>query len=719
VTDKDIALKSFDEMDFHPESEQLVKILCEKTQNTNPLFFRVMVAYYLSSVAAMMRANVLTLDQGKIPVNMYCINLAVSGSGKGYSCNVIESEIIDQFRHNFTQMTFPLLAAKNLPKIATTRAARKGTDPDNELASAEKEFEDIGEFLYSFDSATSPALKQARQKLLMAEAGALNLQIDEIGSNLSGNQESLTTYLELFDVGVVKPKLVKNTADNKRSEEIHGRTPTNMMLFGTPSKLLDGGKIEEEFHTLLETGFGRRCFFGYSKSHERKRGLTAREILDIRTDKSTSQFIEKLSDHLGTLADMAFVGKTMPLSEDVTLLFIQYQIECEQQAYKLGEHEDTRKAEISHRHFKALKLAGTYAFIDGSPEVTERHAYQAIKLAEESGIAFGKLLTRDRPYVKLANYIAAVSRPVTQVDLVEDLQFYKGTSSQKADLLQLAIAHGYQNNIIIKKVFHDGIEFLHGETLKKVDLSKMQVSYSTDFAKDYQSDSAAFEDLHVLTQTPGYHWCTHAFLSEHRSEDNAIPGFNLLVLDVDHGVTLETARELLKEYKSLIYTTKRHTDAEHRFRIILPMNYSLELDAKDYKDFMNNVWQWLPFEVDTATGQRSRKWMSNDGDYFYNDGDVLDILPFIPKTSKNEDFKKTVLDQQGMDNLERWVINNTGDGNRNQMLHRYAMILKDAGYDFEGVRQKVYALNDKLPSKLTEAELMGTVMVSVTKALAA
>ena len=71
-----------------------------------------------------------------------------------------------------------------------------------------------------------------------------------------------------------------------------------------------------------------------------------------------------------------------------------------------------------------------------------------------------------------------------------------------------------------------------------------------------------------------------------------------------------------------------------------------------------------------------------------------------------------------MDNLERWVINNTGDGNRNNMLHRYAMILRDAGFDFEGIRQKVNSLNEKLPDKLTEAEIMGTVLVTISKAIA-
>ncbi len=45
------------------------------------------------------------------------------------------------------------------------------------------------------------------------------------------------------------------------------------------------------------------------------------------------------------------------------------------------------------------------------------------------------------------------------------------------------------------------------------------------------------------------------------------------------------------------------------------------------------------------------------------------------------------------------------------------MLLVDAGFDFDGVRGKVMALNDKLPDKLDEMEIMSTVMVSVAKAI--
>ncbi len=711
-------MKSYDEMEFHPECERLVKILCGKTQNTNPLFFRVLVSYYFTLVASMMRCSIDTPDRGSIPVNMYAVNLAPSGAGKGHSINIIEEQVIDQFRDNFLNVTFPSLAEKNLARVAQQRAISKQTDIDGELERAKKEFESIGPLLFTFDSGTSPAVKQARHKLLLADAGSLNLQIDEIGNNLLSNAEVLSTFLELFDVGKIKQKLIKNTAENARYQEIIGRTPTNLMMFGTPSRLLMGGRTEEEFYAMLEEGYARRCFFGYLKQHTRNLDLTPQEILALRTDTSTTQFLENMSDHLGDLADMAYINRRLKMSDHVALLFIEYQTNCEKKAEQLPDHEEARKAELSHRYFKALKLSGAYAFIDESPEITEAHAYQAIKLAENSGMAFEALRTRDRPYVKLAKYIADVKRPLTQADLVEDLPFYKGSIAQKQEMMSLAIAYGYQNNILIKKSLNDGIEFVQGESLEQTNLSKLIVSYSRNLAEGYRGEYAPFDKLHLLTQKDGLHWCNHHFNEEYRSEDKTVPGFNLVVLDVEDSINLSTAKILLKDYKALFYTTKRHTDTDNRFRIILPTNYELKLNAKDYKEFMENLFNWLPFDVDRATGQRARKWLSHNGHYEYQDGLLIDILQFIPKTSKNDTYKQQMLDQQGMDNLERWVINHVGDGNRNNMLLRYALVLVDAGFDFENIRQKLLTLNSKFSEPLEESEIMGTVMVTVSKSIA-
>ena len=712
-------LKPYGEMDYHPTSEKLVEIICERTRNSNPLFFRVHVAYYYAVLAAMMRTTVRTNDdRGDLPINLYAINLATSGAGKGLATNIMEDQVINQFRRSFQLNTFPVLANRNLPKIANERAIRDQKDPNEVLTRVEKEFDGLGPLLFSFDSATLAAIKQARHKLLMAEAGSINFQMDELGDNLQGNSEAFSAYLELFDVGKIKQKLLKNTGDNARSEEIEGRTPANMMLFGTPSRLFTGDKTEEELNGMLQAGYARRCFFGFSLDHDHVMDISARDLLKQRQNTSSHDFIKKLSNRLAKLADPGNANKILQMSEDVSVLFIEYQLACEGAAHNLPAHEEVRKAEMSHRHFKALKLAGAYAFIDGDAEISMSHAYNAIKLAEDSGSAFDKLLSRDKPYVKLAKYIAAIRRSVTQVDLVEDLPFYKGSLSAKNDMMALAIAYGYQNNILIKKAFIDGIEFLRGETLEETDLNKLIVSHSTDLAKDYKNEYAPFSKLSNLTQCKGLHWVNHHLNDGHRCEENAQLGFNMVVIDVDGGTSLALARELLKDYKALFYTTKRHgVDNKERFRIILPTNFKLLLDTHDFKEFMRNLYEWLPFEVDDQTGQRARKWLSHNGSCYYQDGELLDVLPLIPKTTKNDSRKQLLNDQASMDNLERWVINNIGDGNRNNQLLRYAMILVDAGFGFDSIRQKVMTLNDKLPDKLSEAEVLSTIMITVTKRL--
>lgn len=716
-------MKAVEDMSYNPDVEDVVRILCEKTQSSNHLFFRVLTTFHLCMIASQMRVLIRTHDRGDIPVNMYALNLATSGAGKGFSTNILEKEITNQFRSRFLE-NFPFTAEPNLEKIALKRSSRDSTDYDFELEKIKKEFASLGPLVYSFDSGTPAAVKQMRHKLLLADAGAVNLIIDEIGSNLTSSSEVLTTLLELFDMGGIRQKITKVTAENVRHEEIDGNTPTNLMMFGTPSKLLDGGKTEDELISLLDTGYARRCFFSYGKESTRDLTLSAEEIYDRMTNKVSSTFVDSFSEKLGYLADSHNMGTVLTMTKETSLLVIQYKIDCERLADSLPDHEEQRKAEISHRYFKALKAAGAYAFIDGSPELTETHFFQAVKLAEESGKAFELLLSRERPYVKLANYLGNCGTEVTEPDLMQDLPYYKGSQATRADMVKMAIAWGYKNNVIIKKAFTDGIEFLRGEKLKVTDLTKMVVSYARGGpgehpAHGYANKTAPWTQLERLVTGTDLHWLNHHVHGGHRTEDTCIPGFNMIVLDIDGTMNLSTAKMLMKDYAAVYYTTKRHTDEANRFRIVLPTNYVLQMDAKEYKEFMKNVLESLPFEVDESCTHRSKKWMSHGDHFEQTEGELFDVLPFIPKTSKNEERLQRLGSQQQMDNLERWIINNTGDGNRNVMLHRYARLLIEAGKNWNEIKDCITSLNDKLADKLSEAEILGSIMVTVGKELAA
>lgn len=700
----------------HSALEELVGVLCNKTQNIDKGFFRAEVAYFLAKMASCMRATIVTKDRGDIPVNLYVLALATSGFGKGHSVNIIENDFLKGFKRRFMEDTFPVIAEQNLWNVANSRAARNGTDPAEEFERAEKEFKSAGAFPFTFDSGTPPAVKQLRHKLLLAAAGSINFQVDEIGSNLLGVSDVLTLFLELFDQGMVKQKLTKNTAENQRSEEMDGKTPANMMLFGTPSKLLDGGQTEEQFYSFLETGYARRCIFGFGQ-HKRGEEVTAEEVYNKLIQVSNVDIINKWVNKFHSLADPAIFGWRMVVEDEVGIQLLAYKMACERAADALPEHEDIKKAELSHRYFKALKLAGTYAFIDTSTEIEMGHLLSAIKLVEESGEAFQSILNREKTYVKLAKYIADVGVEVTHADLHEALPFYKSSNASRNEMMTLATAWGYKRHIIIKKVFNDGIEFFKGEKLEETDLNKIIIAYSEHYAFNYLPEKVPFDKLNILTQQENAHFSNHHFKGGHRADENIIAGFNAIILDADGEVSLDIVHELLKEYKHMTYTTKRHTEEVNRFRLIIPINYVLKLDQEDYKEFMNSIMNWLPFKTDEAANQRSKKWTSHSGGTFHFnlEGELLDALPFIPKTSRNEQHKNQSQKLESLDNMERWFAQRMASGNRNNNLLKYAMALKDSGMGLQEIYAQVHEFNKKLSNALSEDEINNTIIRSVAK----
>lgn len=701
-----------------PIADKLADVLMAKVNNETPIFFRVLIAYYFCKLASIMGVKVLTHGKGLLPVNGYVINLATSGAGKTMSTTIMETQVLNQFIEKFEKETFKSVSEKNLAKLAVDRAARFNSDPDDMIKKVDSEFKDLGPYLFDFDSATSPAVKQLRHKILMAGIGAINLEIDEIGSNLSSNTEALNVFLELYDIGRTKTKLIKSGPDAKRNIPITGLTPTNMLLYGTPSKLLaSGSKEENEFFSMLETGYARRCFFGYCKHLNSSKMLTAAEIYALETDGTIDTFIKKLSNRLGKLANEIHHNTVLQMTKDVAILINEYRIDCQLRANKLPEYKEVVKAELIHRFSKVTKLAGAYAFIDGSPDIKEDHIYYAIKLAEESGEAFNQIMEREKPYEALAKFIVSHDTELTAVDLIENLPCFKGSEAARKNLLTLATAYGYKNNMIIKKTYTDGIEFFSGETLELTDLSNMIVSYSQDMTTGFVKDEKPipFDKLQVLVQAPGYHYCAHMFKNGYRSHENQIEGFNLLMLDVDGGVTLDNAKMLLKDYKAIFSTTKRHTPLEHRFRVIMPLSHVIKLDPVNYSKFMENVYNWLPFKVDEAAKDCARKWESHKGDFHIQDGDLVNALMFIPNTSEEEKQSKRILDNADLSGLERWFHMNITNGNRNNQMLRYALALVDSRQPVDVIRNTLHAFNKKVQFPVAESEINDTIMKTVIK----
>ena len=214
-----INAKDVEKMEYFSIQEDVLKVLKIKTQQNDNMFFRLLIVFYLGQVAVNMRTKVMLTGRGFIPVNSYVINLASSGYGKGHSTYILNHQLLLGFRKAYIKNVMPMVVEERRRELAITRSLKSGLDEDDEYATLNQEFKDLGEMLFSFDSATTPAVKQFRSKLILGGTGAITFVADEIGSNLGEHSEVLRTFLELYDMGQVGDKLIKNTDSQIRTQQ--------------------------------------------------------------------------------------------------------------------------------------------------------------------------------------------------------------------------------------------------------------------------------------------------------------------------------------------------------------------------------------------------------------------------------------------------------------------------------------------------------------------
>ena len=724
----------YDALQYDPLVERIAHVIADELGETEDFsFFRSHTIFYFSIIANMMRTKI-RMPNGREDILCYfAVNLAPTAFGKGVSTRIIENEVVNRWRDKFFQSTWPSQVDYQLEKLAQKRAIRDNIDHTAALDAVKNEFVGNGKLLFTFEKPTESALKQNRTLLQMAQMGSMNLSTDEIGANLLKSKDAIDNYLTLYD-GQLQNNFVKHTRDQQRADEYFGLIPANMVLFGVPSALLDHDKVQEQFLAMLNHGYARRCFYTYvPEARRERRELTPEEQWDKMHLGNSAAFLEDVSRQLEILADSSKINQKLEFTKDAYLMLAQFDNDSKAKGRELMEDNPFPSLElrllvneVENRRQRVQRLAAVFAFINMSSTIDVQHIGAAIKFALDSSVAFEHMIRTDEAHIQLAKYIAFVNREVTQPHLIEHIPSFKKASVRDREaMLTQAVAWGYTNSILIKRKVSDSVEFIRGEALKPTDIKHCIISHSADIVDAYQTQTIDFDRLFTLTSTPGMNWINHELENGYqgqgyRHNDNIVPGFNLLVIDVDNGIAVQTAQRLLDGYKALYYLTKSHTPTHHRFRIVMPTNYELKLNAVDFEGLMKNLFAWLPFQSDDNTGQRSRKWLTGKADansYFYQHGELINVLPFIPKTTRHEEFKKRAIKLGDLDSLQRWFALNTFDGIRNNYMLRYAHVLMDCGYGQEDVRQKLYQLNAQVADPIAESEIDSTIMKTVHRRL--
>lgn len=710
--------------------EDILKLVRGTTLNTNAdTFFRLIIASNLTQVAGSMRAKIKDCLNEETVINMYTCGVMPSGSGKSQSQNKVLDEVTKGFRNTFEKLILPTAHRAKVKELAQTQLLISG-QPINPASLSlleqpiEDEYKTYGSYIWRLSSGTEAAIRQERKKIQLQGCGALNVFVDEIGYNLISNTSLNTLGLCLYDSGNIEASLTKVTKENNRYPERDIPIPVNFLWMGDPTKLFDSGETEKAFFELLGSGYGRRTFFGIGANKSANRDIKPQEVLAMRRTAHDPTLRDAVMNTISSLANMNNLNKVILLKEPELLYLYEYEIWCKNRSYDVSEITDSiYKIELSERMYKVLKLAGTYAFIDNSNEITKEHLIAAMKLAEDSGRDLYTLLHAEKPYVKLAKYLASVDEPKSKADISEALPFFK-TPKLQSELLERACEWGFSHDITIKTINRGKLEFYVGESMKETDLGKLRVSVSNHEAFNYINNTMPFTKLKNFGSVSGLHWCTHHFTYDanepekgnRRADQYVNSGFNLVVLDIDDGDSIQFIQEVLQDYKYVLYTTKRHTDEHPRCRVILPIKYDITLGKEDYKKFMLNVYDSLPFKgLDTQTCDRARKWLTNKGTVIeHPDGVLLDPRPFIPNTSENELHNIEIKKFGNIDKIQRWFLSKMeGEGNRNNMFIRYAFMLKERGETLANLEKEVLALNAKIDSPLPISELENTVLKSI------
>lgn len=710
---------------FHPLSEEMVDIICTKVQNYDKAFFRVEVAYYLAKLASNMHVRVRTATNNLMPVNAFALAFADSGYGKNYSQNIIEEQMMGMFEDTFCNVIYPEFAKKAISKKARIIAKRTGLSELEVDADLQRDFAEMGEFLYGFPEGTSPALKQLCKAITFASVGAASLEMDEIGYNITANQEVMATLLELYDVGKTKEKLTKVTKDSKRAKSMKGVTPANVFAFGTPTTAFDGGRTEATIRGLLKAGYGRRCFFAYGDIDvKHAMEVDSDDVFVQLTDVSLNKSIDAINAKLGALASIDLVGTEMFIDKDAERFRLKYNQHCHERAVKISEYRPIERAEMMHRVAKATKLAGAYAFVDGASEITVEHLEYAIALTECSGESLKRIMNQPKAHVRLANFLCDYGSPVTEADLVEYLPFYTGSVAAKRDLITLATAYGHRNAMAIKSFEESGVIMWQGETLEPTNINELIISSSKEMADNYSSKLASIKDLAEFCKREDANFCNHHFKNGevgkgNRSKAMTLAGVNTVVFDVDSTkFKPHILHALLKPYNHVIYETKSSTEDEPRYRLVLVLSHKAKLDDLEYKKFCKNIAAWLPVNVDLPAIQREKKYRVYAGaNMLYQDqGQNLNVMSYYPNTKEAEDNMKfnTTLQAARIKGMQKWVIHTAAKGNRNNTLYAYAKFLSEhTSYDADKITEMVKSINDKLQEPLEESELTATIFSSL------
>ena len=651
-----------------------------------------------------------------IAIKFYGIVLGDSGSGKSFIVKSMEK-------------AFPLDGYENLYRLGLSENFAK-VDP-----SSEETLDDVKRHLptniRTNMEGTQEGLFLTVYAQNMSRFGSINLFTDEFGDTITGSAEMINKLKQMYD-SELAPKIIKGNELTMNYATIEGIV-CNFLAMGSSQGFSSMG--DKELRKSVESGLYRRAFI-----------VDVGSMNKIMSNRQKNN-IEEVKEHLTKLwKKQASASRDRKKAKGITHLKIPPEITF---PYSEGFIEATdilsdkmidRSNEDTTDRFKKydtgsiemiIDMAHIMAFLEDSNEVTSAYLDKAYEYFIRTRITSENTFKPKMPHKIMYSLLSKKNGlTITEMSDLDHMIPLKATAIQDAvsGLKELCYMHNKHLNILIGAVVRYSIEELPINKLDKIILSVSQDN-KYDHCINYKPTLLEWTDIPRLVTSENFDsfTCCHYEPSAqakdgHRRQDSFVEEQNLIAFDIDSGMSIEEVKEILSPYTYLIYTTKSHQIDKNdvgiicdRFRIVMPSKVKFYVTPDQHKKMYENLEIMLGITAnDVQTRNVSRMFYTNPtATIFENTGDLIDVSACIPDTISSNHIIPNLQNLSEMEatgemsrrevGMMKWVLTQSSEGNRNNMLHNYMTFLMDLGSS--DIRGKVFSLNAMTNSPLDESEV--------------
>ena len=608
----------------------MVQEMIKSIQSLNPSIddsaASLMANYKLSMLSSNMKVSVEYIKaKSPAPLNWYSILLLQSGGGKNSSLELLDDWYFKDIISKLTNI-FDYYKKQHLEDIL------------DEEAKAE-EAKALAHWTPALGDATAPAIMQLVNTLYKLGINAPSFEVDELDKFIVSKEEMINQLYGAYDNGNWLPKAIKSEATQ---EAVKGVAP-NFFSFGTFEGLFLEDKVADKAKSLLGTGLARRSFCYYEDDDKLPTIITARERMELEDKAETlrESAVNSATSLLKLVREDNF-KKVLKMSSEARIAMYEFREQSEEKALEVKDA--ILNSELLGRHFKCVKLAATYAFVDGRDEVSIDDVNYAISITEHSTDSLQRMT---RGQSKLDRLYLKVRSTGRFVDTNEALEWgiYPSNLTTKIkdhfkELEDLSYKHG------------DVYEVMNIGTLTSVKIKQL---ISTDsescimsasmpqrgeprLGDGFRKAEIPFESIpHWITQE-NVCYSAATFKQEKRDLAHAESLSNLIILDVDEDMSMDYAKELFANHYAIIAPTRNHQKEKNgvtcdRFRVILLADKYLNTNGDVHKEFMKNIAQYYSVTIDGACFDKSRFYFANPSDEIWMGTceEKFEVAKLIPK----------------------------------------------------------------------------------------